>query len=140
MKRIVIDTNVVLSFLTDRDLRQQVIAAGLLEGAASGLHQLVLHQLVITETVYVLRNLYQQTPAVTAAVVRDLIDMPGIAVVDEMPWARLFEIWPHQSNSYADSAIAALAGSGEYDSVATFDRDLRKLLRKLNVQVMPDKL
>ena len=44
MKRIVIDTNVVISFLTDRDLRQQQMAGKLFEDAASARLEVVLHQ------------------------------------------------------------------------------------------------
>jgi len=37
VKRIVIDTNVVVSFLTDRDLRQQELAARLFQDADAAL-------------------------------------------------------------------------------------------------------
>ena len=137
MKRVVIDTNVVISFLTDRDLRQQKIAAEIFEDAASARLEVVLHQAVITETVYVLRNLYRQAPAAVAAAVRDLIDMPGVILVDEMPWTRLFEIWPGKVESYADAALAAVADSGGHEYLATFGRGFRKQLRRLGVRPYP---
>lgn len=42
MKRIVVDTNVLVSFLTDRDAEQQEMAAALFEAAAHGEVQIVL--------------------------------------------------------------------------------------------------
>ncbi len=137
MKRIVIDTSVVISFLTDRDLRQQKIAAEIFEDAASARLEVVLHQAVITETVYVLQNLYRQAPAAVATAVRDLIDMPGVILVDETPWTRLFEIWPGKVESCADAALAAVADSGGHEYLATFDRGFRKQLRRLGVCPYP---
>ncbi len=137
MKRIVIDTNVVISFLTDRNLEQQKTAAVLFEDTASARHEIVLHQAVITEVVYVLRNLYKQTPAMVAATIRDLIGMPGISVVDEMPWARVFDIWPGQIETYADATLAAVALSRGYEYIATFDRSFRNRLKRLGLRPHP---
>jgi predicted nucleic acid-binding protein len=137
MKRIVIDTNVVISFLTDRDPRQQEIAARLFEDTAAAMHEIVLHQTVVTELVYVLQNLYNYDPALVADMIRDLMDMPGVIVVDEMPWTRLFDIWPGRINTYADAALAAVARSGGYEYVATFDRGFRKQLKKLGLAPYP---
>ena len=137
MKRIVIDTNVVISFLTDRDPRQQEITARLFEDTAAAKQEIILHQAVITEVVYVLQNLYKQAPAVVAAAIRDLMDMPGIIVVGEMPWARLFEIWPGRIETYADAVLAAVAHSGGYEYLATFDRGLRHRLKRLGIRPYP---
>ncbi len=137
MKRVVIDTNVVISFLTDRDRRQQEIAARLFEDAASARHEIVLHQAVVTEVVYVLQNLYRQAPAVVTATIRDLIDMPGIIVADEMPWMRLFEIWPGTIETYADAALAAVADSGGHEYIATFDSEFRRQFRQLGIRAYP---
>jgi predicted nucleic acid-binding protein len=137
MKCIVIDTNVVISFLTDRDPRQQEVAARLFEDTATARLQTILHQTVITEVVYVLQNLYKETPATVAATVRDLMDMPGIVVVDEMPWAHLFEIWPSRIGTYADASLAAVTLAGGYEYVATFDLGLRKRLKRLGIRSYP---
>jgi predicted nucleic acid-binding protein len=137
MKRIVIDTNVVISFLTDRDLRQQEIAARIFEDAASATLEVVLHQAVITEVVYVLQNLYKQAPAAVAATIRDLMDMPGVIVADEMPWSSLFEIWPGKIETYADAALAAVTASGGHEYLATFDRGFRKQLKRLGIRTYP---
>lgn len=111
MKRIVIDTNVVVLFLTDRDLRQQELAARLFQDAAAGSCEILLHQTVISELVYMLRNLYKQTPQDVAEITRELSEMPGVSVMDEMPWGDLFSIWPRDIETYADAALAAVAGS-----------------------------
>lgn len=134
MKRIVIDTNVVVSFLTDRDLRQQELAARLFQDAAAGSCEILLHQTVISELVYVLRNLYKQTPQDVAETIRELSEMPGVSVMDEMPWGDLFSIWPRDIETYADAALAAVAGSRKDSYLATFDRNFEKGLRRLGIR------
>ncbi|MGA2262442.1 MAG: PIN domain-containing protein [Acidobacteriota bacterium] len=137
MNRIVIDTNIVISFLTNRSLEQQALAAKLFEGASAGKHELLLQQIVITEVVYVLRNLYRRTVEEVAASVRDLIELPGIVVLDKMPWGDLCDLWPREIEEYADAALVAVTRSGRHDYLATFDLKLRKRLKALGVSPYP---
>jgi predicted nucleic acid-binding protein len=131
VKRIVIDTNVAVSFLADRDLRQQELAARLFQDAAP---EILLHQTVISELVYMLRNLYKQTPQDVAEITRELSEMPGVSVMDEMPWGDLFSIWPCDIETYADAALAVVAGSRKDSYLATFDRNFEKGLRRLGIR------
>lgn len=133
MNRIVLDTNVVISFLTDRNLEQQELAARLFQDASEGTHELVLHQIVATEVVYVLHNIYNRPVEEVAACLRDLIELPGITVLDKLPWAELFDLWPEKIGSYADAVLAAVTRSGRLDYLATFDRTFRSRLKALGV-------
>ena len=133
MKTIVLDTNVLLSFLTDRDARQQEKAARLLDAAATGELTLVLHQMVITELVYVLRNLYGVDPADIAATIEEVLGMPGVAPVDEIVWSRVLDFWPAKIADFTDAALAAVAAHGRYDAIATFDRPFARRLVKQGV-------
>ena len=49
MKEILVDTNVLISFLTDRNKSQQEQAAALFRGAADREHTLVLHSITLVE-------------------------------------------------------------------------------------------
>ena len=62
MKEILVDTNVLVSFLTDRDKDQQERAAELFLAAREREHSLILHSISISEAIYVLRNLYKVDP------------------------------------------------------------------------------
>jgi predicted nucleic acid-binding protein len=137
MNRIVIDTNVIISFLTDRNLDQQKLAAVLFEGALEGRHELILHQIAASEVVYVLHNLYHRSMAEVAASIRDLVELPGVVLIDKMPWTDLFDLWPREMESYADAALVAVARSGKYDYLATFDRNLRNQMKALGVFPYP---
>ena len=130
MSKVVVDTNVLLSFLTDRDERQQKLAGELIESAASGKHMLILHQLVLTEMVYVLQNLYDLDSDSIAIILRDLLAMPGVQPIDEIDWVLFLEIWPRHVGDFADAGLTVVLRSGDYDSLATFDLSFSRAVRK----------
>ncbi|MEX1027442.1 MAG: PIN domain-containing protein [Candidatus Paceibacterota bacterium] len=134
MQPILIDANVVISFLVDRIPRQQEQAAVLFQSAADQQARILLHQHVLAETVYVLLNVYDQPVADVAATASDLVTLPGIERVDRLNDARLFELWPATIRDFGDAVIAAVA-SEEKCPVATFDAKLRRLLKKLGLAV-----
>jgi len=135
MMRILLDTNVLASFLTDPDASQQEAAAGLLAQAAENRIRLLLPQITATELVFVLTNLYGKPAGQTAQVLRELLDLPGLEVLEPLPWSRLLTLWPSQVPSFAHAALAALAQEVRADAVATFDKDFARRLKKLGIKV-----
>lgn len=130
MKRVLIDTNVLVSFLTDRDLVQQEKAAKLLARAAARELEVVLHLVAATETVYVLQNLYGVPPEQAAAALKSLLALPGLVAVCDLDWSRLLDLWPGRIPAFADAALAAAARANRCDAVATFDVGLARRLRR----------
>jgi len=133
MRRVVVDTNVVVSFLTDRDARQQARAARLFDDAAADKVQLILHQLVATELIYVLRTVYAVDAAEVAATLHDLLALPGVTPVDELPWPAVLALWPRRIEGFVDAALVAVTRAGKHDALATFDDRLRRRLSRLGV-------
>ena len=136
MKSVVVDTNVVLSFVTDRNPGQQRSAARLFEQAASAGIRIVLPQAVLVEIVYVLQNLYRTPAARVAALLGDLLAMPRVVAHDDVPWHRVLEIWPSRVRDFADAVLVTVARAGDH-SVASFDRKLKRALRGLAVASHP---
>ena len=131
MKQILVDTNVIISFLTDRNARQREKAAALLVGAIEREHTVVLHSMSIVEMTYVLTQLYREDPLEVSGDVSDLLAMPGVVSMDDVPWSLVLERWPHTVPALGDAILAAVASGGRFDAVATFDRDLgKKLVRQ----------
>jgi len=128
VKEILVDANVLVSFLTDRDENQRKKASALFQGALEREHTLVLHTISIVEMVYVLTQLYKQEPSQVAGAVEDLLAMPGVLAADEVSWPLVLERWPQTLHSLGDAIVAAAASQGQYDAVATFDIPLRKKL------------
>lgn len=128
MKEILVDANVMISFLTDRNQSQQELAAALFRGAADREHALALHSITLVEVVHVFLHVYKIDPPEVARVVGSLLEMPGIVSVTDLTWGLVFERWPRVIPDFGDAVIAAVAHQGRYDAVATFDGGLRKKL------------
>ncbi|HYX23495.1 MAG TPA: PIN domain-containing protein [Thermoanaerobaculia bacterium] len=130
MKEVLVDANVLVSFLTDRNKDQQERAAALLLGAREREHSFILHSISVTEAIYVLRNLYKLDPQQIAAAIRQLMSLPGVVSVSDISWSLVFERWPDVIPNLGDAILAAVAAQEQYDAVATFDTNLRKKLVK----------
>ncbi|HEY2289521.1 MAG TPA: PIN domain-containing protein [Thermoanaerobaculia bacterium] len=128
MKEILVDTNVLVSFFTDRNQEQQEQAAALFRAAASRELTLAVHAISISEMVYVLRNLYKVELPKIAHAIHLLLAMPGVVSIGEVVWGLVLERWPEPISSLGDAILAAAAVEGGHDAVATFDAPLGKKL------------
>ena len=135
MKQILVDANVLISFLTDRNLRQREKADDLLRKAAAREHRLILHNNSIVEMIYVLTQIYHEKREAVAEDLSDLLAMPGVISKDEIVWSLVLEQWPATIPALGDAILATVAISGGIDSVATFDRDLAKRLSRQGVSL-----
>ncbi len=134
MQRVLVDANALLSLLTDRNLEQQARVVQLFGEAARGTVEIVLHQHVVSETVFTLRNVYKVPAERVSAIIRDLVNDPGIAVVNELNWKELVEIWPLRFSDYGD-AILATAAKREKLSILTFDRSFQRSLKTFGISL-----
>lgn len=132
MKSVILDTNVVLSFVTDRDARQQELAARLFERAAAGEIRLLLPQIVLVELVYVLRNVYQAEDDLIAGILEDLLALPHLAETNEVEWPAVLKVWPKRIADFADAVLTCVARS-ERSAVASFDKAFGRRLKELGV-------
>jgi predicted nucleic acid-binding protein len=133
VQRVVVDANVLLSFITARIQPQRDTAKALLLKAAEGELIAIVPQFVVFETVYVLRSTYRLSGNELALILHDLIALPGVLLIDDCPWKRVMDLWPSPFASIADAAIVAIAANNRYDAVATFDRKLAKRMKDVGV-------
>ena len=120
MKRYVLDTNLIIRFLTDDHPKMSRAAAALLEESATGKTELLLEATIVTEAVFVLTGFYKRPRAEVADALRDLITgcrlrVPNSAVV--LDALARFKAHPVD---FPDALIAALAVS-EGIPVASFN-------------------
>jgi predicted nucleic acid-binding protein len=133
VSRVVVDANVFVSLLTGRNDKQRELAIALLQRAEDGEVVLFLPQFVIFEVTYVLQSLYAVNGDDLASMIRDLLSFPGLQVIDECPWKRIFELWPEPLPGLADASIVAVATTNRYAAIATFDQKLARRANGLGV-------
>lgn len=128
----IIDTNVFLSAVTDRNPRQRERAEALFRAAAAGEAGIVIPQSIVFEIAYVLSSVYQRDGATIRAMLGDLAALPGVEIVDELSFASWMELWERHFPEPTDAAVAAVAmetGS----TVATFDRKFARRLGAVEI-------
>ena len=135
MKEILLDANVLISFLTDRNKDQQERATALFLAAQKREHSLFLHSITVSESIYVLRNVYGLDPKEIASSIYQVLCLPGVVPVGDVPWSQVFERWPGVISNFGDAVLAAVAIRERFDAVATFDVPLRKKLVKQGSKV-----
>lgn len=130
MKTIIIDTNALISFVTDRNPKQQAVVSEIFQQAARLKALILCHQHVLTEFVFVLEKIYRVPKIKINRMVRDMIAMPGIQVVHEIAFSVLLKQWPEFFSDFEDAIIASLWKQQKDAFVITFDR---KFAAELNV-------
>lgn len=132
-RQIVVDANVFVSFLVERNEKQRLLAKALLESAADGEIVAVVLQFAVFEVAYVLQSLYRIPTAQVATLISEMVGLAGVAVIDDCPWKKVFEQWPSRLQGLADAATMAVAIAKRYDAIATFDQKMRNRMRSLGV-------
>ena len=134
MKKYLVDTNCLISFITDRDPGQQKIIAKYFEDAADIECELVIVDSVITELVYVFEKIYMINIKIISDILHSLIETPGITVHKNFDLSKILKLWPDKIRDYGDAVIASHA-AGEKLKVITFDQDFVKQLSECNISV-----
>jgi predicted nucleic acid-binding protein len=132
-RHVVVDANVLLSFLVERNASQRESAKALLVSAEEGDIVAVITQFVIFEIAYVLQSFYGTPAGQIATLLRELIALPGALLIDHCSWKTVLEYWPDQVPTIDDAAIVAVAVVNRYDAIATFDRKMMKKMKPIGV-------
>jgi predicted nucleic-acid-binding protein len=134
--RYVIDTNALISFVTDRNLEQQQKIAPLFEAAAHVKAVIYCHQHVLTEFIYVLDKIYHIPKDQIARMIKDLIEMPGIEVVQEVDFNAILSWWPDPIPDFGDALVAAVGKARSGSVVVTFDQKFAARLKALGIKLV----
>jgi len=133
--RYVIDTNALISFVTDRNPEQQQKIAPLFESAAHMKAVMFCHQHVLTEFIFVLDRIYHVPKNEIGVMIKDLIEMPGIEVVQEVDFNTIFSWWPDPVPDFGDALIAAVGKTISGSLVVTFDQKFAANLKTLGISI-----
>ncbi len=135
MKKYVIDTNALISFVTDRNLTQQEAVAPLFEAASRSKCTIVCHQFVLAEFVFVMDKVYGTPKETIRAILRDFISMPGVELRQETDFNTGLALWPEKIADFGDALVASASVSVKGAVTVTFDTKLRSALTALGLSV-----
>jgi predicted nucleic-acid-binding protein len=134
VKKYIIDTSALISFVTDRNPAQQEVVAPLFEAAARSKCSLVCHQFVLTEFVFVMDKVYGAKKETINAMVRDFIALPGVEVRQETDFSALLSLWPASIADFGDALIAATGKAIKGAVIVTFDEKFKAALKKIGLE------
>jgi predicted nucleic-acid-binding protein len=93
------------------------------------------HQHVLTEFVYVLDRIYHVPKDEIGRMIKDLIEMPGIEVIQEADFKTILSWWPDPIPDFGDSLIAAAGKARKGSIIVTFDRKFAANLKSLDINI-----
>ncbi len=117
-----LDTNVIVRFLTGDHPAHSPRSRNLFARAAAGDVTLVVTDLAMAETAWVLQSFYSLDRNAITAALKDLIDSAGIEVENEATLLSALRNFAQTDVNFVDAYHAAVA-AGESIAIASFDRD-----------------
>ncbi len=127
MNSFLIDTNCLISYVTDRNPAQTAKIAGIFEDASNLKCEIYIISNVITEFVYTLQTVYGQDPKFISKMLSDLLANPGIEYTQTYNIDFIFNLWPSKIKDYEDAVIASAAVELGIP-IITFDKGFSKQL------------
>jgi predicted nucleic acid-binding protein len=127
MKRLWVDANIILRFVTKDPPPLAERAARLMSRAEKGEVILYLAPLVLAEIIWVLKSFYRYPMSDIAQVIIALVSASGIEVDDRTQCIRAIELARDQNVDFIDAYLAVQAAA-HGESVCTFDTtDFKRL-------------
>ena len=118
-----VDTNILVRHLTGDPADMAARASAYLASET----ELLLTDLIVAETVYVLESFYEAPRSQVADAMRSLIALESVVAVDAAVLLRALEIYEVHRLDFAEAYLAACAESTGVNRVASFDRTLNRV-------------
>lgn len=121
--RAFVDTNVLVRHLTGDPPAMAARATAFLRREP----ELLLADLIVAETIYVLESFYETPRGQIAQTVRSLLAMRSIVVVDSDLLLRAVEVYETDRLDFAEAYLVANAESTGIARIASFDRSIDRV-------------
>jgi predicted nucleic-acid-binding protein len=126
MKPLLLDTNVLLRFITGEPADQAAEVAKLMSAADAGQVKLAVLPMVLAEAVFVLTGFYEHSRRKVADVLSHLISSPGFHSEEQEWMLQALHLFGEGKLDFVDCYLAA-ASVRDGRTVVSFDRALAKL-------------
>ena len=135
MKKYIIDTNALISYVTDRHPDQQKKMAGIFQEVVKLKAVILCSPNVLTEFIYVLDKVYGVPKTDIRRMVKDFLALPGIQLVHEIDFESVLKFWPESLPDFGDAIVASLGTLYKGSVIVTFDLKFMHALKKLGLPV-----
>ena len=126
MKPMLVDTNVLLRFITGEPAEQAGEVASLFEAADAGKVKLMVLPMVLAEAVFVLTGFYGHSRSKTAEVLSHLVSCPGFHASEQQNILHALKLFGAGKLDFVDCYLAAVS-LRDGQSLISFDQDFAKL-------------
>jgi predicted nucleic-acid-binding protein len=118
-----VDTNVLVRHLTGEpaDMAQRATAY------LSSADEILLADLIVAETIYVLESFYKAPRSQVADAMRSLIAMDTVVTIDPALLLRAIEVYEVDRIDFAEAYLVAQAESTGVRMIASFDRSIDRI-------------
>jgi len=122
VKRVFVDTNLFLRYLTNDDPTKADRVERLLTQAAAGEVKLVTAEMVLAETAWVLESSYHLGNVQVAPLLRGILATPGLEVLNGGLVARALDHYESLNIDFVDGYIAAVMEKQGIEELYSFDQ------------------
>ena len=131
-----IDTNIIVRHLTGDPADMAARATAFLESASG----LLLTDLVLAETVYVLESFYRVPHAKVAEAMRSLIAFKAVITVDPALLLRALEVYEVERLDFAEAYLVASAESSAVNTIVSYDKSIDRIttVERLEPPALPE--
>ena len=123
---IALDTNVLVRFLTQDDVAQFQVAAGVIEGCTGDAPGYVCREVII-ELVWVLERAYKYSREEIAEALLSIVTASQLSVENAQDIASVVNLYRNEGYDFADLMIRQAAQRSENRILKTFDQKLARL-------------
>ncbi len=129
MNYIILDTNIIIRFITADDKIKQEKAARLFEKIKEGKITAFIHDVIFAEIVFVLvsKKLYNLPKNKIQALLLPIVNLTNIKLNSKKRIKRALELFVKYSIDFEDALIATDAQNKKTE-IISFDRDFKKIL------------
>jgi predicted nucleic acid-binding protein len=122
-----VDTNVILRFLTGDPPALGARAKAVFDAVGRGELSVIVDEIVVAETVWVLSSFYHHPPAAIARTLLQLLAYPGLEVPGKAALLQALDLFGSQGVDFADALVAVhMQGQGVAD-IYSFDHHFDRL-------------
>ncbi len=127
MRRAYVDSNVILRFLTGDPPEMAAQAHALFEAVEQGEVTLVLDDIVVAETVWVLQSFYGYPHDDIARVLQELFSHKGLEADDKPGLLAALHLFAEKNVDFADALVAVHMERRGMREIFSFDRHFDRL-------------